>query len=53
MTIEYYLTRKLIFSIVDYIGNMLNYIPEYIKGRLITLAEHHLFDIVQDATKLS
>ena len=53
MTIEYYLTTKSIFSIVDYIGNMLNYIPEYIKGGLITSAEHHLFDIVQDATKLS
>ena len=38
---------------IDYIGNMLDNIPEYMKGESSTPAAHHLFDIVEDATKLS
>ena len=32
---------------------MLDNIPEYMKGGSATLDAHHLFDIVEDATKLS
>ena len=32
---------------------MLDNIPEYMKGESATLASHQLFDIAEDATKLS
>ena len=38
---------------IDYIGNMLDKIPEYMKGESSTPASHHLFGISEDATKLS
>ena len=38
---------------IDYIGNMIDNIPEYMKGESVTPVAHHLFDIVEDATKLS
>ena len=38
---------------VNYIGNMLDEIPEYMKGESATPSSHHLFDISEDETKLS
>ena len=52
-TIDYYSPGKLIFSLINYIGKMLDYIPEYMKGESATHAAHHLFGIAEDATKLS
>ena len=45
MTIDYSSPGKVIFSMVDYIGKMLDDIPEDMKGVSSTLAAHHLFDI--------
>ena len=53
MTIEYYLPRKLIFYMVDYIGKILDYIPEYMRWKPATPPAHQPFDITEDATKLS
>ena len=53
MTIDYYLPGKLIFLMMDYIGKILDNIPEYIKGGKSTFDAHHLVDIVEDETKLS
>ena len=52
MTINYYFTGKVISSMVDHIGNMLDEIPEDMKGGSATLSKHYLFDIVEDATKI-
>ena len=38
---------------IDYIGKMLDNIPEDMKGESATPADHHLFDIAEDTTKLS
>ena len=38
---------------IDYIGKMLDDIPEDMKGESATPAAHHLFDIAEDATKIS
>ena len=38
---------------IGYIGKMLDVIPEDMKGESATPAAHHLFDIAEDATKLS
>ena len=38
---------------INYIGKMLDGIPEYMKGESATPAAQHLFDIAEDATKLS
>ena len=38
---------------INYIGKMLENIPEDMKGESSTPAAHHLFDIAEDATKLS
>ena len=38
---------------VKYIENILDEIPEYMKGRLEKPAMYHLFDIVEDPTKIS
>ena len=53
MTIDYSSPGKVIFSMIDYIVKMLDDITEYIKGKSATPAAHHLFDIAEDATKLS
>ena len=53
MTIDYSSPGKVIFSMIDYIGKMLDNIPEYTKGESATPAAHQLFDISEDATKLS
>ena len=38
---------------IDYTGKILDNIPEDVKGVSSTLDVHHLFDIAEDATKLS
>ena len=53
MTIDYSSPGKLIFSMIDYIGKMIDDIPEDMKDESATPATHHLFDISEDATKLS
>ena len=44
---------KVKLYMVNYIGKMLGEILEYMKGESSTLASHNLFDISEDATKLS
>ena len=44
--IDYSSPVKVIFSMIDYIVNMLGDIPEYMKEESATHAAHHLFDIV-------
>ena len=53
MTIDYSSPGKIIFSVIDYIGKMLDGIPEDIKGESATTAAHNLFYIAEDATKRS
>ena len=38
---------------VNYIGNIMDAIPEGMRGESEAPAAHHLFDIAEDATKLS
>ena len=38
---------------VNYIGNILDEIPEYMKGESATPDPHHIFNIYEDTTKLS
>ena len=38
---------------IDYIGNMLDDIPKSMKGKSATPSAQQLFDIAEDATKLS
>ena len=37
---------------IEYIGKVLDHIPEDMKGELATPAAHHLFYIAEDETKL-
>ena len=53
MTIDYSSPGKVILSMIDYIGKILDNIPEDMKGESATPAAHHLFDIAEDATKIS
>ena len=53
MNIDYSSPGKVIFSMIDYIGKMLDYIPEDMKGESDTPAAHHLFEISEDSTKMS
>ena len=53
MTIDYSSPGKVIFSMINYIGKMLENIQADMKCESATPAAHHLFDIVEDATKLS
>ena len=53
MTIDYSLPGKVILSMIKYIGKIIDDIPEDMKGESATPTSHHLFDIVEDATKLS
>ena len=53
MNIDYSSPGKVIFYMVDYIVKMLNKIPEDMKGLSATTSSHHLFDIAEDANKLS
>ena len=53
MTIDYSSPGKVIFSMIDYTGKMIDNIPEYMSSESATPAAHHLFDIAEDTTKLS
>ena len=53
MTIDYSSPGKVIFLMIKYIGKMIDTITEDMKGESATPAAHHLFDIAEDATKLS
>ena len=53
MTINYSLPGKVILSMVKYIGMMLNNITEDMMEESAITAVHHLFDMVEDATKIS
>ena len=53
MTIDYSLPDKVILSMIDYIGNMIDDLPEEMRGESVTPATHHLFDILEYVTKLS
>ena len=52
MTIDYSSPVKLILSMIDYIGKILDDISEEIKGESSTPAVHHLFEIAEDETKI-
>ena len=45
MTMDYSSSGKVIFSMIDYIGKILENIPEEMKGESAKPAAHHLFDI--------
>ena len=53
MTIDYSSPGKLMFSMINYIGKILDNIPEDMKGVSATPAAYHLFYIAEDATKPS
>ena len=53
MTIAYSSPGKVILLMIGYIGKMLENIPEDMKRESATYDAHHLFDISEDATKLS
>ena len=53
MTIDYSSPGKVILSMIDYIGKILDDISEDMKGESDTPAAHHLFEISEDATELS
>ena len=53
MTIDYSSPGKVILSMIDYIGKIIDDIPEDMKGEWSTPDVHHLFDIAKYATKLS
>ena len=53
MTIDYSSPGEVIFLNIDYNGKMIDNIAEDMKGESATPAAHHLFDIAEDATKLS
>ena len=52
MNIDYSSPGMVIFSMIDYIGKMIDDITEAMKGESSTPAAHHLFEITEDAKKL-
>ena len=52
MNIDYSSPGMVIFSMIDYIGKMIDDITEVMKGKSSTPAAHHLFEITEDANKL-
>ena len=50
--IDYSSPGKLIFLMINYIGNMVDNVSEDMKVESATPATHQLFDIAEDATKL-
>ena len=52
MAIDYSSPGKVILSMIKYIGKMLDNFLEDMKGGSSTPYSSHLFDIVEDATKL-
>jgi hypothetical protein len=53
MTIDYSIPRKVQFIMNDYIENLLDDAPEGMTGDAATPAVHHLFDVNEEAEKLS
>ena len=53
MTIDYYSPVKVMFSMVNYIRNILDDNPEDIKSGSATPVAYCLFDVTEDVTKLS
>ena len=53
MSIDYSLPDNLIFLMINYIVKILDVILEDMKCESATPAAHHLFEIAEDATKLS
>ena len=53
MTIDHSSPGKVILSMIDYIGKIIDNILDDMKGESDTPAAHHLFDIAEDAAKLS
>ena len=53
MTIDYSSPGKVIFSMIDYIGKMLDDVPYYMKGESSTTVAHHHFGIAEYETKIS
>ena len=53
MNIYYSSPGKIILSMIDYIGKILDGIPEEMKGGSAIPYAHHLFNIAEYATKLS
>ena len=45
MTIDYSSIGKIIVLMIKYIGNLIDVIPEDMKGGSATPAAHHLFEI--------
>ena len=52
MTIDYSSPDKVIFSMIDCIGNMIDEMPGAVKGESATPAAHNLFEIAEDTTRL-
>ena len=53
MTIAYCLPSKVIFLMINYIGKIIENIPEDMKDDSDTPASRNLFEIAEDVTKLS
>ena len=53
VNIDYSFPGKVIFLMIDYIGKMIEGILEDMKGETATPTSHQLFDIAEDAKKLS
>ena len=53
MTIGYFSRGKLILYMVVYIGKILDDTPEDTEGESAKPSAHHIFDITEDATKIS
>ena len=53
ITINYSSPVEIKLPKFNYIGKMLNDTPEDMRGESATPSIHHLFDIVEDPTKLS
>ena len=52
MTIDYSSPGKVIFLMIDYIGNMIDDITESMKGESDTPDAHQLFEISEDTTNI-
>jgi hypothetical protein len=52
MTIDYTEQGKVKFSMIDYVQNMLNSLPEDMNGESVTPASNHLFEVNPNASKL-
>ena len=53
MTIDFSITGKVMFTMVDYIKGMLDALPHDMNGTVTTPAASHLFDVDESAEKLT